>query len=272
MKKMANFYCALALFALSASAYASNPGEGKWVADEVFRATNSSGSTGLLYMNSAYTIRDGEMSINTGVSSESVGGTDYTQVPLAIAYGVTERTEFGLVGKYIDSSAGASGMAGGEVKMKWRFSNQTEYLPASALALSVLFPAGDASLNEVANWGARLNLLFASEAQLSDTLYIGMYLDLGATTINDSPAGPGGDSYTNLDLGLLFPISDDKRLQFLVEFNSVGGRTYQYLGTDNFTAITPALRYASEGFKLTFGVQSRDSGSSKATANIGWEF
>ena len=267
MKKMTNFYCALALFALSTSVYAANPGEGKWVADEVFRASNDSASTGLLYMNSAYTIRDGEMSLNTGVSSESVGGTDYTHVPLAITYGVTDSTEFGLVGKYIDASVGNSGMAGGEVKMKWRFHNQTEYLPAASLALGLMFPAGEPALNEVTSWGARLNFLLSSEAVLTDTIYIGMYFDLGATTIDG-----GNDNYTNLDFGVLFPISDNKRLQLMVEFNSISGRSGTYLGTGNYTAVTPALRYASEGFKLTFGVQSRDTGTSKATATIGWEF
>jgi len=272
MKKMANFYCALALFALSTSALAANPGEGKWVADEVFRASNSSGSTGLVKMNSAYTIRDGEMSINLGAASESVGGTDYLHAPVAITYGVTDRTEFGLTAKYISASGAlnTSGMAGGEAKMKWRFRSQSEYIPAMSLAFALMFPAGDAALNEVSSWGARMNLLMASEAQITDTSYIGMYLDIGATSINDSATGP--DDYLNADLGLLFPVSDDKRLQLMLEFNSISGRTNTYLGTGNYSAITPGLRYASEGFKLTLGVESRDTNTSKVSATIGWEF
>jgi hypothetical protein len=272
MKKMANFYCALALFALSTSAYAANPGEGKWVADEVFRASNSSASTGLVHMNSAYTIRDGEMSINLGFASEtdSGSGTDYIHVPLAITYGITDKTEFGLTAKYINASAGPSGMAGGEAKMKWRFRNQSEYLPAMSLAFSLMFPAGDAALNEVNSWGARLNFLMASEAQITDNSYIGMYVDVGATSINDSATGP--DDYLNADFGLLFPISDDKRLQLMLEFNSISGRTNTYLGTGDYNAITPGLRYASEGFKLTLGAQSRDVNGTKLIGTIGWEF
>jgi hypothetical protein len=269
MKKMANFYCALALFALSTSAFAANPGEGKWVADEVFRASNSSGSTGLVKMNSAYTIRDGEMSINLGAASESVGGTDYMHAPLAITYGVTDKTEFGLTAKYISASGAlnTSGMAGGEAKMKWRFRSQTEYIPAMSLALGLMFPAGDAALNEVSSWGARLNLLMASEAQITDTSYIGMYLDIGTTNIDG-----GADNYLNADFGLLFPVSDDKRLQLMLEFNSISGRTGTYLGTGNYSAITPGIRYASEGFKLTLGVESRDTNTSKISGTIGWEF
>lgn len=267
MKKLANFFFTLAILGYSTAVYSANPGEGRWVADEVFRASNSGGSTGLVHMNSAYTTRDGEMSFNIGAASESVGGTDYLHGSVAITYGLTNATEIGLAARYIDDSTGTSGMGGGELKMKWRFANQTEYWPAASLALGVMFPSGPAALNEVTSWGARINLLMSSEAAISETGYVGIYLDVGATHINE-PA----DSYVNADIGILVPISDNKRLQLMVEANSISGRTNPYLGTDNYTAVTPGLRYASESFKMTLGVQSRDTGTSKIIGTIGWEF
>lgn len=267
MKKLANFFFTLVLIGYSTFIYASNPGEGRWVADEVFRASNAGGSTGLVNMNSAYTIRDGEMSFNIGVASESVGGVDYTQAPVAITYGISNNTELGLATRYIDDNAGTAGVAGGELKLKWRFRNQTEYWPAGSVALSLLFPSGPAALNEVSSWGARLNALMSSESAISDTLYIGIYLDIGATSIDG-----GADNYLSADIGLLAPISDNKRLQAMLEFNNVSGRANPYLGTADYSAITPGLRYASEAFKLTLGAQSRSTGTTKFSVTLGLEF
>ena len=266
MRKMTNFYCALALFALSTSVYAANPGEGKWVADEIFRAANSTGSTGLINMDSAYTIRDGDVSFNVGVASESVGGTDYFHIPVSFVYGLSNRTEVGLATNYINASVGESGFAGAELKIKWRFRNQTEYFPAMAVGVGLMFPAGPATLNEVTDWGAKLNLLMSSEAAISDTTFIGMYVDIGGVSLF------GSDNYYTADAGLLVPISDDQKLQGILEFNSVTRRANPYLGTGDYTAITPGLRYASESFKLTFGAEARSTSTNKLMLNIGWEF
>jgi len=270
MRKLAGFLILITMLGASYRAFAANPGEGKWVAEEVFRSANIGGMTGLIHMNSAYTVRDGEMQVNVGLTAESVGGVDYQQAPFAITYGLADNKEFGLVTRYITDSVGNAGIGGAEMKLKWRFRKQTEYLPASSLAFGLIFPTGPAALNEVTSWGARVNLLFASEASITETGYIGMYMDLGATAID--PGAATAQNYFDNSVGLLFPISDDNRLQLMFEYNSITGRAFAYLGSTNYTAITWGIRYASQGFKMTLGAENRDNNSTKVIGTLGFEF
>lgn len=270
MKKLVSFLFVINVLFVSFIAHAANPGEGKWVAEEVFRSANTGAMTGLVHMNSAYTVRDGEMQFNIGLTSETVAGTTYTQAPLAITYGLSNTTEFGIVARYITTSTGTAGLGGGEMKLKWRFRKQTEYLPATSLSFGLIAPSGPAALNEVSSWGARLNFLAASEASITDTGYIGMYLDIGTTAID--PGSPTAQNYMDASIGLLFPVSDDNRLQAMLEFNSISGRTIAYLGSTNYTAITPGIRYASKSFKMTLGSEVRSTNTTKTTFTLGFEF
>lgn len=270
MRKLVGFLILFSMLGVSQGVLAANPGEGKWVADEVFRGANIGAMTGLIHMNSAYTVRDGELQVNVGLTSESVAGVDYQQAPLAITYGLADNKELGLVTRYINPSVGAAGMGGAEMKLKWRFRKQTEYLPATSLAFGLILPTGPAALNEVTSWGARANLIFASEASITDNAYIGMYLDLGATAID--PGAATAQNYFDNSVGLLFPISDDNRLQLMFEYNSISGRTTAYLGSLNYTAFTWGMRYASESFKFTMGAENRDNNSTKVITTIGFEF
>ncbi len=270
MKKLIQYLFVFNVLVASMGVHAANPGEGRWVADEVFRSANIGALTGLLHMNSAYTVRDGELQINVGLTTESAGGTSYAQVPLAITYGLGNNKELGFVTRYTSPSTGAAGMGGAELKFKWRFRRQTEYLPATALAFGLLIPTGPANLNEVSSWGVRFAGLAASEANLADTFYIGMYMDIGLTLID--PGSATSQRYGDASIGLLFPISDDGRLQAMMEFNYIGGRSTAYLGSTNYTAITPAIRYASKSFKMTLGAQIRSNNVTKIIATLGFEF
>lgn len=270
MKKLVGFLFVINMLFVPLVVQAANPGEGKWVAEEVFRSANTGGMTGLIHMNSAYTVRDGEMQINVGLTTESVGGTRYLQAPIAITYGLSDNKELGLVGRYISASTGTAGLGGAELKLKWRFRKQTEYLPATSLAFGLIIPTGPAALNEVSSWGARLNFLAASEASITETGYIGMYLEIGAVAID--PGSAGADSYVDASIGLLFPISDDNHLQLILELNAISGRGIAYLGSTNYTAVTPGLRYASENFKMTMGAETRSNGSTKIVSTLGFEF
>lgn len=270
MKKLLQYLFVFNVLVASMGVHAANPGEGRWVAEEVFRSANTGAMTGLLHMNSAYTVRDGELQVNLGLTTESIGGTTYAQAPLAITYGLGDNKELGFVVRYISDSVGNAGMGGAELKLKWRFRKQTEYLPATALSFGLIIPTGPAILNEVSSWGIRINGMAASEASISDTFYIGMYIDIGVTAID--PGSVTGQSYFDASVGFLFPISDDNRLQAMLEFNSISGRSTAYLGSTNYTAITPGIRYASESFKMTLGSEIRSNNSTKIIATLGFEF
>jgi len=251
-------------------AHAANPGEGKWVAENVFRSVNTGGLTGLIHMDSAYTVRGGEVQVTTGFTTESGGGVDYQSIPLALTFGVGDNKEWALVSRYINPSVGTAGMGGAELNYKWRFRKQSEYLPASSLAFGLLLPAGEAALNQVTTYGATGSLIFASEANLTDNTYIGMYLDLSATSID--PGEPTAQTYSDNSIGLLFPISNDNRLQLILEYNVIGGRTFAYLGSTNYSAFTWGLRYASDTLKMSLGAENRDNNTSKVIATVGFEF
>ncbi len=270
MKKLLQFLFVSNMLVASLGVHAANPGEGRWVADEVFRSANTGAMTGLLHMNSAYTVRDGELQVNLGLTTESVGGTSYMQAPLAITYGLGGNKELGFVARYISDSVGNAGLGGAELKFKWRFRRQTEYLPALAMSFGLILPTGPAILNEVSSWGVKFSGMAASEASITDTFYIGMYMDIGLTLID--PGSATSQRYGDASVGLLFPISDDNRLQAMMEFNYISGRTTAYLGSTNYTAITPGVRYASESFKMTLGAQLRSNNSAKIIATLGFEF
>lgn len=270
MKKLAKFLFIFNALIVSLGAHAANPGEGRWVAEEVFRSANTGAMTGLVHMNSAYTVREGELQVNVGFTSESIGGVSYTQAPLTITYGLSDNKEVGLVARYISSSSGVAGLGGAEIKLKWRFRRQTEYLPATAILIGLMAPTGPAALNEVSSFGLRVHGLASSEANVTDTFYIGMYLDVGVVLLD--PGTGTADNYLDISAGLLFPISDDNRLQAMLEYNSVSRRAVAYLGSSNYTSFAPALRYATKSFKTTLGAELRSNGATKITATLGFEF
>jgi hypothetical protein len=269
-KRLAGIVSLLVLLGGALPAYGSNPGEGRWVAEQVFRGTNARGMTGLIVTNSAYTTRRGNLVLGLGGVTDTTAGVSSTTVPLTATYGWSDSVEFGVAASYV-STAAATGLGDTEINWKWRFRNQGEYLPAMGLALGLIAPTGAAGLKTVQNWGAKLNLMASSESALTETFYIGMYLDGEVGQLD--PGAAAAESYTALNAGVLFPISDDNRLQLLAESNSVAGRA---AAANNYTAITAGLRYASDGFKFTLGGQSLSRSdsttSSRMYVNVGVEF
>lgn len=270
MRKLVGFLILFNMLGASHGVFAANPGEGKWVAEQVYRSANIGGLTGLIHMDSAYTLRGGEVQINAGFTTETAAGVDYQTIPIALTFGVGDNKEWALVSRYINPSVGTAGMGGAELKYKWRFRKQSEYLPASSLAFGLLLPAGETALNQVTTWGATGSLIFASEANLTDNSYIGMYLDLSATSID--PGEPTAQTYSDNSIGLLFPISNDNRLQLILEYGAINGRTFAYLGSTNYSAFTWGLRYASDTLKMTLGAENRDNNTTKVIATLGFAF
>lgn len=269
-KRLAGTVSLLVLLGGTLPAHAANPGEGKWVAEQVYRGTNLRGMTGLIVTNSAYTTRRGNLIMGIGGVTSSTGGVSATIVPVTATYGWSDSAEIGVAGSYFTGGA-VSGLGDTEINWKWRFKTQGEYLPAMGLALGLIAPTGATGLKTVQNWGAKLNLMASSESALTETFYIGMYLDGEAVQLD--PGAATAESYTAINAGVLFPISDNNRLQLLAESNSVAGRT---LAAANFTGLTTGLRYATEAFKFTLGGQAMSWGdgtsSSRMYVNIGMEF
>jgi len=264
MKKLVSFLFIINWLLVPLATHAANPGEGKWVAEEVYRGANYTGMTGLVRMNSAYTLRDGEIAFHTGAVTESISGIDYTIIPVNIVYGLSDNVEVGLSAKYFSTNT-VSGKGDTDLKFKWRFRNQSEYLPATSLMLGFVFPTADTGLAEVTTWGAKLNFLASSEAQISDDSYIGMYIDLG--TANLDPGSATSTSYTDASLGFLFPISDNNQLQAIIELNALSG-TVPLLGSISASGATYGLRYASESYKMNLGVETRTSAGTSSSRFI----
>ena len=112
MKKLCGLVILFSMLSVPWGAHAANPGEGKWVAENVFRSVNTGGLTGLIHMDSAYTVRGGEVQVTTGFTTESGGGVDYQSIPLALTFGVGDNKEWALVSRYINPSVGTAGMGG----------------------------------------------------------------------------------------------------------------------------------------------------------------
>ncbi len=249
-KKMAGLIVFLALGSTATAVSAASLGEGRWVADGVYRSTNYRGLTGLFITDSAYTIGRNTLVLGVGGETEKVSGTTINTVPVTITYGVSDDIEFALAGKYISSSLVGNGMGDTELAWKWRFRKQGEYLPALAMALAVIAP-GATGLSEVSKYGARFNILASSEAALTDTTYIGLYLDVEADSLD--PSTSTQDNYYSGNFGILLPISDDSRLQAVAEYNVVGKRAQP---VDNYNAVTAGLRYSADVLQYSLAAQS----------------
>lgn len=269
MKKLVGFLFLFSMLGASLGVHAANPGEGKWVAEQIYRGVNSNGMTGLIHMNSAYTVQNGEMAFTVGRTTFDVLGIQFSTTPASITYGLSNSSELGLFFNPVDSSAPQtliSGAADADIKFKWRFRNQSEYMPAMSIMVGATKATATILGVEESMLGLKIHLLAASEASITDTFSIGMYIDVGSTSYRyESGTDP---TYSETNFGLLFPISDNNKTQLIFEINTLNG-TIPTVGSVNLTATTYGFRYASTGLKITLGVQSISDGTGTTNRSIG---
>jgi len=231
------------------------------------RPVNIQGLTGLLITNSAYTRAAGEVAIGLSASLEDSSDPNYSIVlgALTATIGLTDRFEVGLKGKMVATNVGSDttrevGQGDTDVLLKWRISSQGDTLPAFALGFAYTFPTGDSTkgFNEVEQQGIKLMLIATSENKILDDSFIGVYFE-GQAVYNDQIHRVGAvakeEAYGVINAGLLFPISDDNRVQLGLEYNKVFKKDIVTLNEGNYTAFTPSLRYAGDIFYAQAGVQ-----------------
>lgn len=258
-KKTAGLILILALGTVAGTASAASLSEGRWVADGVYRGLNFRGLTGLFITDSAYTIGKNNFAISGGYASETVAGNGINAVPVSITYGYGNAAEISISGAAITSTA-ANGIGDSSLSWKWRFRRQTEYLPAMAMGVAVIAPGTNAALSTVSSYGVRLNGMATSEAALTETGYIGLYVDVQFDMVD--PGTSTKDNYYSANVGGEVPLSDDNRLQMIGEVNYT---TSHLAVVDNYTGYTGGLRYTSRIFQYSLAASYRSRGDGSNT-------
>ncbi len=231
------------------------------------RAVNVFGLTGLLFTNSAYTQPAGRVAIGLSAVGENSDTPNFSVVQggASLTIGITDRLEVGVRGTMVGTNLGSSsttetGTGDSDVFVKWRFKSQGDTLPALAVGFGWTFPTGDEKkgFTEIKYEGIKMMVLATSEKKILDDSFIGVYLE-GQVVLNDQfhedTKTPFKDQYGVVNAGLLFPISDDNELQFMFEYNRVFKKDVVTLFEQDYSALTPGLRFVTERFSLSLGLQ-----------------
>lgn len=233
------------------------------------RAPTIQGLTGgLMFTNSAYTKRAGHVALGVAVIGENSDIPDSSMVQAigTFTMGITNSIEVGGKAKVLTTNLGSAatqqqGLGDTEVALKWRLRNQSQgqTIPAIALGIGWMFPTGDGAkgLEEVQKNGLKFMVMGSWETRVLDNSFVGMYLEGQAVLIDQITRSTIAtqEMYGVLNAGLLFPLSEDNEIQFMVEYNQVFSKDYMTVGEGNYTAIGPALRYVNRYFNFAFGGQ-----------------
>ena len=226
------------------------------------------GPSGLIFTQSADTLSSGKVEAGLSVTREhSSTDPDFSinEVSATMAFGLPGRIELAVHAPYMfnfeSHGEDDAGMEGGDLSVKWRFLDQDVDLglPALGLSLSYFFPTGNQKrgFEPVDSWGIKALLVASTQTNLSRSLYdfyyVGLYAD-GGIFIRDI-GEPSEEKHARLDLGVLFPLSDSRRLQLILEGNANVKNEAPFEG--NYMATTGALRYVASHIHLSGGIQHR---------------
>jgi hypothetical protein len=246
----------------------------------VNRPVNVQGLTGLIITNSAYTQPKGSVVIGLSAMAENSKVPDFSiiQGMATLTGGITERIEVGARAKVIATNLGSSetrktGIGDTDLLIKWRATSAGETLPAIALGLAFTLPTGDSSKNlrEVKREGLRFMVIGTTEKEMAGDYFIGIYFE-GQLVFNDQLSNPSSspyaDKYGIFNAGVLFPLTNDRRLQAIVEYNTVVKKDVVTLYDADFSALMPGLRYVTPNLNISLGVQflSRDQAGAESDA------
>lgn len=230
------------------------------------RPVNIQGLTGLLFTNSAYTQPAGSFTFGLSAIGEDSDVPDYSIVQGGgtVTIGITDRIEVGIKGKMIATNLGSTttrevGTGDTDLLLKWRFSSQGEIMPALAFGLGWTIPSdSEKGFSEVKYEGIKLMVIATGENRVLDDGFIGVYLEGQAVFIDQlhkTGQSPYKEKYGVINAGLLFPISDDNRVQFLLEYNAVVKKDIITLQDGNYNGVTAGLRFVTENFNISLGMQ-----------------
>jgi hypothetical protein len=233
----------------------------------VNRPVNVQGLTGLIITNSAYTQPRGRMVIGLSAMVEDSTSPDFSiaQGIATITGGITDRIELGAKVKVISTNLGSSkqnktGAGDADLLIKWRASSEGESLPAIAFGLAYTLPTGDEAkgLREVKHEGIRFMVIGSSEKEMPGGYVLGAYIEgqiVYVDQVRRPVTSPYADKYGVFNFGILLPLTDSRRLQFLVEYHQVVKKTVLTLYDQNLSAVMPGVRYVTPELNISLGVQ-----------------
>ena len=233
----------------------------------VNRPANVQGLTGLIITNSAYTQPKGRIVMGLATIAENSKEPDFSIIQgiATVTAGVTDRIEFGLKAQMVATNVGSSttretGAGDTDLLLKWRISTQGEVLPAIALGLGYTLPTGDSEkgFQSAEHASARLMVIGTSEQDMPGDYFIGIYFE-GQLVYSDLDRGaepkPYAEKYGVFNAGLLFPLTDGRSLQAILEYNTVVKKNNPSVYEQNYSAVMPGLRYVTENLNISLGVQ-----------------
>jgi hypothetical protein len=233
----------------------------------VNRPVNVQGLTGLILTNSAYTQRRGDMVIGLSGLAEDSTSPDFSiaQGIVTITGGITDRIEFGAKVKVVSTNLGSSntsetGLGDTDLLCKWRVTSAGETLPAIALGLAYTVPTGDEAkgLSEAKKEVIRVMLIGSTEKEMPGDYFLGVYFE-GQIVLVDQikrpVTSPYGDQYGVFNAGILFPLTQNRQLQFLVEYQEVVKKDVVTVFDQDHSAVMPGLRYVTPDLNISLGVQ-----------------
>ena len=177
----------------------------------------------------------------------------------------TDRIELGLRAQMVATNVGSSatretGAGDTDLLLKWRISTQGEILPAIALGLGCTLPTGNASkgFQSAEHASARLMVIGTSEQEMPGDYFIGIYFE-GQIVYSDLDRGaepkPYADKYGVFNAGLLFPLTGDRSLQAIFEYNAVVKKDIPSVYEQDHKSLMPGLRYVTDRLNVSLGVQ-----------------
>jgi hypothetical protein len=224
------------------------------------------GPSGLLFTQSPDTLPKGSVEVGLSFAHQDTSTPDFTinEAAATVTAGLSGRIELAAHVPYMVNFESHGNHDDGredvDLSFKWRFLDQNPDLsiPALALSLSYYIPTGgnDRRFGTVDSWGVKALVVSSAEADLANPVgsyIIGVYLD-GGMFIRDTPQSKVLN-HGIVDAGLLLPLSESRRLQFLLEANATINDEVPLEG--NYTAVTGALRYVTTSANLTVGFQHR---------------
>jgi hypothetical protein len=100
-----------------------------------------------------------------------------------------------------------------------------------------------------------------SEQEMPGDYFIGIYFE-GQIVQADRPKKDNSsekpDKYGVINAGILFPLTASRSLQAILEYNSVVKKDNPSIYEQNYSAVMPGLRYVTENFNISLGVQFMD--------------
>jgi len=233
----------------------------------VNRPVNVQGLTGLIMTNSAYTQPKGRIVAGLSAIAENSKEPDFSIVQgiATVTAGIADRIELGVRAHVIGTNLGSSatseiGVGDTDLLVKWRASSQGDTMPAIAFGLAYTLPTGDSGkgLRGVENEGVRIMVIGTSEKEMPGDYFIGVYFE-GQIVSNDwttrTDLNPRADKFGVFNAGLLFPLTEDRNLQAVLEYSTIVKKELSSIYEENHRATMPGLRFVTENFNLSLGVQ-----------------